>query len=397
MWISRLLETELKRRAATRPVVVVSGARQTGKTSLVRRVFPDHAYVSLDLPSAAELAERDPELFLKDHPAPLIVDEVQYAPGLFRHLKQVVDRDRDAMGRIILTGSQPFPLMRGVTESLAGRVAVLTLGGLSESEIREAGIHLPVEEILLRGGFPELYRRPEMTPLDFFHDYVATYLERDLRAQLQVGSLRDFERFLRAVALRTSQLLNKAELARDVAVSAPTAAAWLSVLERSGLIAFLEPWFSNRTKSLVKTPKIHFLDTGLACFLMGAGSAADLRGSPFIGALWESRVFIEMRVSLDAGIGNGQLAFWRDRGKEADFLLHRAGQFQLADAKWTAHPKGADSLERVRREFVSPPPLTVFCRTPNRYPLSDHANAAPLAGVAEWLRGDSLPWTHPPS
>lgn len=386
MWIPRLLETELKRRSVSRPVVVVSGARQTGKTSLVRRVFPDHAYVSLDLPSAAELAERDPALFLKDHPAPLIVDEVQYAPGLFRHLKQEVDRDRDAMGRYILTGSQPFPLMGGVTESLAGRVAILQLGGLSWAEIHAAGFDPSMEELLLRGGFPELYRRPELTPRDFFHDYVASYLERDLRAQMQVGSLRDFERFLRAVALRTSQLLNKAELARDVGVSAPTAAAWLSVLERSGMVTFLEPWFSNRTKSLVKTPKIHLLDTGLACFLMGAGSEADLRGSPFIGALWESRVFIEMKLHLDAGIGNGQLAFWGDRGKEADFMLHRAGKVRLADAKWTAHPKGAGSLERVRQEFDPPPNVTVFCRTPNRYPLSDHATVVALDGVADWLQ-----------
>jgi len=386
MWIPRLLEVELKRRANERPVLVVSGARQTGKTSLVRRVFSDHSYVSLDLPSAAELAERDPELFLRDFPAPLLVDEVQYAPGLFRHLKRVVDEDRDAMGRFVLTGSQPFTLMQGVAESLAGRVAVMKLGGLSMTELQDANIDLPVDELLLRGGFPELYSRPELGPRDFYHDYVASYLERDLRTQMQVGSLRDFERFLRAVALRTSQLLNKAELARDVGVSAPTVAAWLSVLERSELVALLEPWFSNRTKALVKTPKLHVLDSGLACFLMGAGSAEALRNSPLIGALWESRVFTEMRLLLDAGIGTGQLAYWRDRGKEADFLLHRAGHIQLADAKWTAQPEGAGSLERVRHEFDPPPNLTVFCRTPNRYPLSGHALAAPLEGVANWLK-----------
>lgn len=387
MWIPRLLEAELKRRAGERPVVVVSGARQTGKTSLVRKVFPGHSYVSLDLPSAAELAERDPELFLRDHPPPLIVDEVQHAPGLFRHLKRVVDADRDAMGRYILTGSQPFTLMRGVAESLAGRVAVMTLGGLSWQELRAAGFEPSMESLLLRGGFPELYRRPELRPRDFFHDYVASYLERDLRAQLQVGSLRDFERFLRAAALRTSQLLNKAELSRDVGVSAPTVAAWLSVLERSGLIVLLEPWFSNRTKSLVKSPKLHVMDSGLAAFLMGAGSEEDLRGSPFIGALWESRIFIEMRLLLDAAGDSGQLSFWRDRGKEADFLLHRAGHIQLADAKWTAQPDGAGSLERVRKEFDPHPDLAVFCRAPHRYPLSNHARAVPLHGVADWLKG----------
>lgn len=387
MWINRLLEPELKRRASTRPVVVVSGARQTGKTSLVKRSFPDHGYVSLDLPSAAELAERDPDQFLKAHPSPLIVDEVQYAPELFRHLKQVVDRDRDAMGRYILTGSQPFPLMRGVSESLAGRVAVLNLGGLSWREIRDAGLEFSMEALLLRGGFPELYQRPDLDPTEFYRDYVATYLERDLRSQLRVGSLREFERFLRAAALRGSQLLNKAELARDVGVSAPTAASWLSVLERSGLVAFLEPWFSNQTKKLVKSPKLHLLDTGLTCFLIGAETEADLRSSPLIGGLWESRVFAEMCRLRDAGIGGGQLAYWRDRGKEADFLLHRAGRIRLADAKWTEHPKNAGSLERVRNEIDPPPDLTLFCRTPNAYPLSDHAAVQPLEGIGDWLGG----------
>jgi len=390
MWIPRLLKSDLKRRAAQRPVVVVTGARQTGKTSLVRHTFPEHSYVSLDLPSIAELAERDPVLFLKEYPAPLIVDEVQYAPALFRHLKQVIDDDRQSMGQFILTGSQPFPLMQGVTESLAGRVAILQLGGLTFRELKEAGLHFSMEELLLRGGFPELYQRPELSAEDFYHDYVASYLERDLRAQLQVGSLREFERFLRAAALRSSHLLNKAELARDIGVSAPTTASWLSVLERSGLAAFQEPWFSNQTKALVKSPKLHLLDTGLTCFLMGATSEDTLLGSPFLGALWESRVYIEMCHLRNAGIGSGQLTFWRDRGKEADFLLHRAGNIQLADAKWAMNPTGAGSLEKIRNELEPPPHLTLFCRTPNPYRLSDHVSVLGLENVSDWLCGKTL-------
>lgn len=223
MWIERTIEKVVRNRVATRPVLVLTGARQTGKTSLVRRLFPDYTYVSLDLPSEAAQAEEDPTGFLSRHHSPLIVDEVQYAPGLFRHLKQAVDGDRDSAGQFILTGSQPFHLMQGVSESLAGRAAVLHLHGLSYMEIRAACPDVTVSEAMIRGGFPELYAKPELDPYGFHQSYVATYLERDLRAQLQVGNLRDFERFLRAGALRTAQLLNKSELARDVGISPSTA------------------------------------------------------------------------------------------------------------------------------------------------------------------------------
>lgn len=387
MWIDRLIEPVLEERARTRPVVVLTGARQTGKTALVRRVFPKHTYVSLDLPSEAEQAERDPTGFLGRHPGPLVVDEVQYAPGLFRHLKRRIDERREANGLFILTGSQAFPLMAGVADSLAGRAAVLTLGGLSYAEIARARPRATVEEVLLRGGYPELHARPEIDPRGFYHSYVATYLERDLRAQLQVGSLRDFERFLRAAALRTAQLLNRAELARDVGISPSTAGQWLSVLERSGIVALLEPWFPNRTKALVKTPKLHYHDTGLGAFLMGLDSVAELRDSPMVGSLWETLVFSELHRLLASGLGSWQLAYWRDRTKEADFLLHKAGKVLLADAKWAEHPDGSGRLERVRAEFSRPPRAAVVCRTPGPYPLGEGLTALPLAGLRSWLFG----------
>jgi hypothetical protein len=387
MWIDRLLEPVLAERARTRPVVVLTGARQTGKTALVRRVFPDYAYVSLDLPSEAEQAERDPTGFLHRHPEPLVVDEVQYAPALFRHLKRRVDERRAANGRFILTGSQVFPLMAGVAESLAGRVAVLTLGGLSHAEIVRARPRATVEDVLLRGGYPELHARPEINTRGFYHSYVATYLERDLRTQLQVGSLRDFERFLRAAALRTAQLLNRAELARDVGISPSTAGQWLSVLERSGVVALVEPWYSNRAKALVKTPKLHFHDTGLCAFLLGLGSVTDLRDSPLAGAMWETLVFSELHRLLASGAASWQLAFWRDRTKEADFLLHKAGIVLLADAKWAEHPDGPGRLERVRAEFPRPPRAAIVCRSPVPYPLGQGVTALPLSGLPSWLAG----------
>ncbi len=385
MWIDRWMEPVVLDRAKTRPVVVLTGARQTGKTSLVRRLFPRHHYVSLDLPSEAAQAEEDPAAFLSRHPAPVIIDEVQYAPGLLRHLKREVDAHRGENGRFILTGSQPFELITGVAESLAGRAAVLTLGGLSYSEILRARPGTTVEEAILRGGFPELHERPEIDARGFFQSYVATYLERDLRSQLQVGNLRDFERFARAAALRTSQLLNRAEMARDVGVAPSTAGQWLSVLERSGVVSLLEPWFSNRGKSLVKSPKLHFQDAGLCAFLMGIGSVEDLLDSPLAGALWETMVFSELQRLLASGHGSWQLAFWRDRTKEADFLLHRAGKFRLADAKWTGHPPGPGRLAAVAAEFDLAPPLAILCRCTHPFPLGENASAVPLSEMGNWL------------
>ena len=369
--------------------MVLTGARQTGKTSLVQRLFPGHEFVSLDLPSEAEQAERDPRGFLSRHPPPLVVDEVQYAPGLFRHLKVEVDGNRGATGQFILTGSQRFTLMRAVSESLAGRADILELEGLSWHEIRASHPGMRVEDVLVRGGFPELYARPEIDAVGFYRSYVATYLERDLRQLLNVTRLRDYERFLRTAALRTAQLLNRADLARDVGISGSTAGEWISVLQASGPVALLEPWFSNRAKSLVKTPKLYLSDTGLCAFLMGITGVHDLPGSPLVGALWETLVFAEIRRRQVSRHGGWTLNFWRDRTKEADFLLHRGGRFDLADAKWTASPDAREAalLERVAAELPrgSVDRLAILCRCENPYPLSDAVEALPLEGAAMFL------------
>jgi predicted AAA+ superfamily ATPase len=219
-------------------VVVITGARQTGKTSLVRHLFRDFAIVSLDLPSEAEQAEKQPKAFLARHGRPLIVDEVQHAPGLFRHLKGVVDAERSRNGQFILTGSQKLTLMREVSDSLAGRVAVVELEGLTFSEIRATGADVDPLSVAARGTLPELWEKPDLDATEFHRSYVATYLERDLRSMLNVSSLRDFERFLRACAMRSAQVLNKADLARDVGISPSTAGEWLSVLEASNQVLF---------------------------------------------------------------------------------------------------------------------------------------------------------------
>jgi len=388
MWIPREIEPLLQNRASQRPVVVLTGARQAGKTSLVQRLFGGYEYVSLDLPSEAEQAEKDPGGFLARHPPPLVVDEVQYAPRLFRHLKAVVDRKRDRPGQFILTGSQNFALMKTVSESLAGRAEILQLEGLSCSEIRAARPDMAVEDVLLRGGFPELIAKPELDAGGFYRSYIATYLERDLRQLLQVSSLRDYERFIRACALRSGRLLNRAELSRDVGISGSTAGQWLSVLEASGQVSLLEPWFSNRTKSLVKTPKLYLCDSGLCAFLMGFTRTADLNTSPLVGELWETLVASELRRRQLHRQGGWEFHFWRDRTKEADFLFHRAGNFDLADAKWAEHPGDRDTGALLRVAELLPKgrvqKRAIICRCANPYPLVSGIMALPLDNL-NWL------------
>jgi predicted AAA+ superfamily ATPase len=379
------MESLLKRRAAQRPVVVLTGARQTGKTSLVRRAFGSYGYVSLDLPSEAGQAEHDPVSFLSRHRPPLIVDEVQYAPGLFRHLKSTVDSHRGKNGQYILTGSQKLVLMKPVSESLAGRADILELETLSWLEVRAAFPEMSIGEFMARGGFPELYEKPDLDAQAFHRSYVATYLERDLRQLLQVSSLRDFERFLRACALRSGQLLNRADLSRDVGISGSTAAAWLGVLQASGQVMLLEPWFSNRTKSLVKSPKLYLGDTGLCCFLSGIQSLSDIRESPMAGALWETLVFGELRRLQVNRRGGWDLHFWRDRNREVDFLFHRGGIFDIADAKWTELPSARDArvLQRVADALGKVKRAAVICPSANPYPLTALVQALPLDALPE--------------
>lgn len=344
MWINRAIQDKLLSLSASRPVVLLTGARQTGKTSLLRRAFPDHHYVSLDLPTDAQTAENNPDLFFQSNPTPLIIDEIQYAPSLFRHLKAKIDRDRSQKGQYLLTGSQKFSLMKGIQESLAGRVALVELLPVS---IQELGFPPPrsVENLgnqIIRGFFPELQANPEIDAFEYYRSYVLSYLERDVREVLNVNSLRDFERFLRACALRAGQLINKSDLARDVGISPTTANEWLSVLSASNQVHILEPWFSNRTKSIVKTPKLYFYDTGLLSFLLNIRDAKTLLGSPLFGAVWENFVFAELFKTLSFSSEQESLFFWRDRGKEIDFVVNRGGRFLLLEAKASAQPELSD-------------------------------------------------------
>lgn len=345
MWIQREISHKINQILAQRPGIVVTGARQVGKSSLLKVLFPKFNYVTLDLPSIAAQAKYEPELFLKSHPAPLIIDEVQYAPELFRYLKIKIDENRDLNGQYVLTGSQRFQLMKEVSDSLAGRVHVMELEGLSMREIlTETQEEVNYPELILRGGYPELYKTRNLSTSDFFSSYVASYLERDVKDILQVSSLRDFERFLRLCAIRSSQMLNKSEIARDTGISASTAGEWISVLETSGIIHLLEPWFSNKSKSIIKTPKLYFSDTGLLCFLLNIRTTSELISYPQIGALWETFVYSELRKRLSISGESRALYYWRDRIKEVDFLISRGGRIHIAEAKWTEKPHERDRI-----------------------------------------------------
>lgn len=338
MWINRLLEIRLRQSARTRPVVLVTGARQTGKSSLLQHAFPELTYITLDSVRQSEMAHENPEYFLQSFADPVILDEVQYAPDLFRHLKIRVDQNRDDYGRWLLTGSQKFELMTTVSESLAGRISILHLETLSAEELRHAAVaNFP--DLIWKGGYPEIWANPDLNVEDFFESYIQTYLERDLKAIINVSSLQDFQRFLRIAATRVGQLINYRDFANDVGVSDVTIKKWLSAMEQGGIIYLLPPYFANIGKRLVKSPKLYFSDHGLVCFLLNINSMASWQQHVLKGNLWENFVFSELVKAHHLKPG-AQLFFYRDQNAvEMDFVIERAGKLYLIEAKSTETTK----------------------------------------------------------
>jgi uncharacterized protein len=315
------------------PLVLLTGPRQSGKTTLARAAFPHKPYVSLENPDEREFAQTDPRRFLARWPDGAVLDEVQRCPALLSWLQGVVD-ERRRMGDFVLTGSQQFGLLSGIGQSLAGRVGRVELLPLSGSELGEAGL-LPssVEALLFSGGYPALYDR-DLRPTDWFPNYVATYLERDVRQLLAVRDLTQFQRFVRMCAARSGQLLNLAALGADCGISAVTAREWLSVLEASYLVVRLPPFHRNFGKRLVKTPKLYFLDVGLMAWLLGIRDAAAVETHAARGALFETWVVSEwVKARFNDG-APADLYFWRDNvGHEVDLLFETAGRMQAVEIK----------------------------------------------------------------
>jgi uncharacterized protein len=332
MWIERIQKEKLNKVVKSRPVVLLTGARQTGKTSILKKEFPNSNYITFDHLHQMESAKTNPSEFLEQQNGQTIFDEIQYVPELFRHLKIKVDENRDLYGKWILTGSQQFSLMENVNESLAGRISILELETLSAHELRQANIS-SLKDFLWKGGYPELWVNEHLDSKDFFEGYLRTYIERDLSTLVKVRDLYQFRRFLRLVATRIGQLVNYKDLANNIGISDVTCKHWLHALQISGIIKLLPPYYSNIGKRLVKSPKIYFSDHGLASHLLGIFNMTDWQQSTHRGNLWEN--FVMMEIIKTHGLVPGlSIFFYRDQnGVEIDFLIENREKLQFIEAK----------------------------------------------------------------
>lgn len=303
------------------PIVAVTGPRQSGKTTLLRNMFPEYQYVSLENPDNLSFAVHDPNGFLQLYNDRVIFDEVQRAPELFSYLQTVVDQSKK-MGQFMLSGSQNFNLLNNISQSLAGRVALLRLLPFDFAELKSESL-LPDDfsEILIRGNYPALYDRPIPTT-DYYANYLETYVERDISTILNIKDLSSFRTFVRLCAGRSGQLFNLSELARDAAISVPTVRSWLSILESSYLVFRLQPYFRNFNKRLIKSPKLYFYDTGLLCFLLGIKTAEQLLLDQQKGGIFENFIINEYLRQIHHQNLHRELYYWRDsNGLEIDLLV----------------------------------------------------------------------------
>ena len=331
--IPRAAAARLTRLLEGFPVVTVTGPRQSGKTTLVRNLLPDRPYVSLESPAQREFAQQSPAEFLAQYPEGAVIDEAQHAPQLFSQLQSVVD-DSGHMGLFVLTGSQNLSQLSAVTQSLAGRTALVELLPLSISELRAAGrLDAGYASHLVKGFFPAIYAR-DLEPHEWLQAFIVTYAERDARQLAAIQDLGAFQRFLKLVAARTSQLLNMQALASDTGVSDKTVKHWLSILETCYLIHFVRPHSAHFGKRLIKMPKIYMTDVGLAAALMGIQDERQVMTHPLRGALFETMVVNELlKTRCNAGLRE-PLHFWRDNiGTEVDVVLERGHEIAAIEIK----------------------------------------------------------------
>lgn len=404
MYLTRTMEEKLSYLAEHFPVVIVCGARQVGKTTLLKQMQEKKGnlqYVTLDYPRIRSLAKEDPELFLQQYQPPVIIDEIQYAPELLPYIKIRVDKD-GLHGQYYLTGSQMFHMMRNVSESLAGRVGILSMYSLSRAEIegRASVPFLPdkievtesddtitdIFEKIYRGGMPRMVTDKELLPEDYFGAYMQTYLERDIRDLIAVKDENKFLKFLSCAAARTSQELNLADIAKDVEIDRKTADGWLSVIVSSGLVYLLNPYAGNVIKRIVKRPKLYFMDTGLACYLSLWNNPKALELSAMAGAMFETYVVSEIiKGYANHGIDvRSRLCYYRDNnGGEIDVIILENGRLYPIEIKKSADPgkaalKNFGVLEHLPEEIGEG---AVLCMTPMVIPLDAKNRLVPIRSV----------------
>lgn len=402
MYIKRTSEDVIKKLSKQFKVVLVTGARQVGKSTLLKHCGENRNYVSLDDLSERELAINEPKLFLETHKAPLIIDEIQYAPELLSYIKLIVDKS-DKKGQYWLTGSQQFHLMKNVSESLAGRVGILDLMGLSLAELSQTPNNEPffpdleyIEErrenhknystsdifkIIYNGSFPALNNQDEFQDRNAFYSaYIRTYIERDIRDLSSISNEMKFLNFIRVVAARTGQVLKYSELANAVDISEPTAKTWLSVLVSSNIVYLLEPYYRNITKRMTKMPKIYFLDTGLCSYLTGWSSPEVIEKGAMNGAFFETFVVSEILKSYRHN-GERPLIYWyRDtQQKEIDLLIERDGKLHPIEIKLTSNPN--KSMLKHFNVLDNQGYGGLICMRESDIPLTEEVSAIPISYI----------------
>ena len=408
MYFERASSQLIKNISETFPVLLVTGPRQVGKTTLLDHIKePGRSYVTLDDLDERHLAKSDPALFLQRHKPPVIIDEIQYAPELFSSIKMIVDREKKN-GLFWLTGSQKFELMKGVSETLAGRVGICELLGLSQNEIKgdvkNFKPFLPTHDFIKqvftfekevkdlnqiyrdiwRGSFPKVISNEKISRDIFYSSYIQTYIERDVRLISQINDLTTFQRFLKVAAARTAQLINYADMARDVDVDQKTIKAWISILQTSGLIYLLQPYHNNLTSRLVKTPKLYFLDTGLCSYLTGWTTSESLEAGSMSGAILETFAVSEILKSYYYSGINPGLFFYRDKDqKEIDLIIDYDQTLHPIEFKKTATPtaNAAKNFHVLDKLNVSIGYGIVFCFKEKPFQLSQNVTAIPFSFI----------------
>ena len=405
VYIKRTLEQSIVKISNFFPVVLVTGPRQVGKTTVLQNVAGANMnYVSLDSLANRELAQSEPELFLQRFPAPVLIDEVQYAPQLFPYIKVIVDKEKKP-GMYWLTGSQQFHLMQNVSETLAGRVGILHLDGFSQDEKNKNPLvqpflptadyidskvkkakHLDINQvykIIWHGSYPKMFGADDDLWYSFYESYLQTYIERDVKNLGAVGNMMAFVSFMRVLAARTGQELNYSDIARDVGVSSPTIKSWLSVLEAAGLVFLLHPYYNNVTNRIVKTPKVYFVDTGLVAFLTGWNTPEALANGVMAGSIFETYVVSEIMKSYWYNGRVPNVYYYRDKdGAEIDVLIEENGKLYPIEIKRTSTPNKADIKHfHIIEDVLQKQRGTggVVCNALTHLPLTEDVNVIPVS------------------